>query len=131
MSHDRVLNIVSALSSYTQLPFHYKQFPLPYRYVWCIGRGLKPTPSAYISKKYLNFGQNFYVPNQFVLRGQKSWKHDFEITGDPKGPPGGSTFSLGFLRPQTCKATPFVKAQKQSKITNMAQNRDFSIPIDR
>ena len=22
----------------------------------------------------------------------KSWNHDFEITGDPKGPPRGSTF---------------------------------------
>ena len=26
------------------------------------------------------------------VQGQISWKHDFEITGDPKGPPSGSTF---------------------------------------
>ena len=26
------------------------------------------------------------------VQGQKSWKHYFEITGDPKGPPSGSTF---------------------------------------
>ena len=25
------------------------------------------------------------------VQGQKSCKHDFEITGDPKGPPSGST----------------------------------------
>ena len=30
------------------------------------------------------------------VKGQKSFKHDFEITGDPKGPPSGSTFSSGF-----------------------------------
>ena len=45
----------------------------------------------------------FYVPNKFSLgggefQGQKSWKHDFEITGDPKCPPGGSTFGR-VLRP--------------------------------
>ena len=26
------------------------------------------------------------------VQGLKSWKHYFEITGDPKGPPSGSTF---------------------------------------
>ena len=48
----------------------------------------------------------FYVPNKFSLgrgggefQGQKSWKHDFEITGDPKCPPGGSTFWSGFEAP--------------------------------
>ena len=30
------------------------------------------------------------------VQGQKSWKHDFEITGDPKGPPSRSTFWSGF-----------------------------------
>ena len=29
------------------------------------------------------------------VQGLKSWKHDFEITGDPKGP-SGSTFWSGF-----------------------------------
>ena len=72
---------------------------------------MKSTPSAYVSKKYLNFGQHF-CSKTICFGGQKSWKHDFEITGDPKGPPGGSTFKLGFLRPQTCKATSFVRAQK-------------------
>ena len=33
------------------------------------------------------------------FQGQKSWKHDFEITGDPKYPPGGSTFWPGFEAP--------------------------------
>ena len=33
------------------------------------------------------------------VQGQKSLKHDFEITGDPKGPPSGSTFWLGFKAP--------------------------------
>ena len=27
------------------------------------------------------------------------WKHDFEITGDPKGPPIGSTFVSSFEAP--------------------------------
>ena len=30
------------------------------------------------------------------VEGQKNWKHDFKITGDPKGPPSGSTFRSGF-----------------------------------
>ena len=29
------------------------------------------------------------------VQGQKSWKHNFEITGDPKGPPSGPTFCIG------------------------------------
>ena len=33
------------------------------------------------------------------VQGQKSWKHNFEITGEPKGPTGGSTFWLGFEIP--------------------------------
>ena len=35
------------------------------------------------------------------VQGQKSWKHDFEITGDPKGPTSGSTFWLGFEAPDS------------------------------
>ena len=33
------------------------------------------------------------------VQGLKSWKHDFEITGDPKGPPIGSTFWSSFEAP--------------------------------
>ena len=33
------------------------------------------------------------------VKGLKSWKHDFEITGDPKGPPIGSTFWSSFEAP--------------------------------
>ena len=35
--------------------------------------------------------------NEF--QGQKRWKHDFEMTGDPNGPPSGSTFWVGFEAP--------------------------------
>ena len=35
------------------------------------------------------------------VQGQKSWKHDFEITGDPKGPPSGSTFWSCFEAPDS------------------------------
>ena len=35
------------------------------------------------------------------VQGQKSWKHDFEITGDPKGPPTESTFWSGFEAPDS------------------------------
>ena len=49
------------------------------------------------------------------VQGQKSWKHDFEITGDPKGPPSGSTFGR-VLSPQTnrgtCGVTTFFSPQK-------------------
>ena len=31
-----------------------------------------------------------------VGAGQKNWKHDFEITGEPKGSPSGSNFWSGF-----------------------------------
>ena len=31
----------------------------------------------------------------------ESWKHDFEITGDPKGRPSGSTFWSGFEVPDS------------------------------
>ena len=34
------------------------------------------------------------------VQGQKSWKHNFEITSDPKVPPSGSTFWLGFEVPE-------------------------------
>ena len=35
------------------------------------------------------------------VQGQISWKYDFETTGDPKGPPSGSTFCFwwGFEAP--------------------------------
>ena len=35
------------------------------------------------------------------VQGQKSWKHDFEITGEPKGPPTGSNFWWGFEAPDS------------------------------
>ena len=35
------------------------------------------------------------------VQGQKSWKHDFEITGDPKGLPSGSTFWSGIEAPDS------------------------------
>ena len=40
-----------------------------------------------------------------TVQGQKSWKHDFEIKGDPKGPPNGSTH-MG-----TCGAAPLFRVQ--------------------
>ena len=52
-----------------------------------------------------------YISAPSTLRGQgggvqglKSWKHDFEITGGPKGPPSGSTFWSGFEGPDSNKA---------------------------
>ena len=36
-------------------------------------------------------------PNISLGKGLKSWKHDFEITGDPKGP----TFWSGFEGPDS------------------------------
>ena len=33
------------------------------------------------------------------VEGHKSWKHNFEIAGDSKGPTRGSTFWLGFEVP--------------------------------
>ena len=33
------------------------------------------------------------------VQGLKSWKHDFEITGDPKGPPIWTTFWSSFEAP--------------------------------
>ena len=35
------------------------------------------------------------------VQGQKSWKHDFEITDDPKGPRSGSTIWWGFEAPDS------------------------------
>ena len=35
------------------------------------------------------------------VQGQKRWNHDFEITGDPKGTPSGSTFWWGFKAPES------------------------------
>ena len=32
----------------------------------------------------------------------KSWRINFEIKGDPKDPPSGSTFWLGFEVPDPC-----------------------------
>ena len=46
------------------------------------------------------------------VQDQKSWKHDFEIAGDPKGSLSGSTFWFGFA--------PFLEP-KNSKIANKAQ----------
>ena len=45
------------------------------------------------------FQINFLWEGGGEFQGQKSWKHDFEITGDPKFPPGGSTFWSGFEAP--------------------------------
>ena len=53
------------------------------------------------------------------VQGLKSWKHDFEITVDPKGPPSGSTFWSGFEGPD-CGATPLFRVQKP-KMANKAQ----------
>ena len=79
---------------------------------------------GYFIKESINESDGFL--HQF--QGQKSWKHDFEITGDPKFPPGGSTFWSGFEAPVGQRP---LSGPKKSKITNKAQNRDFSIPIDR
>ena len=38
----------------------------------------------------------YYIKGGGGVQGQISWKHDFEITCDPKGPPSGSTFWWGF-----------------------------------
>ena len=48
------------------------------------------------------------------VQGQKIWKHDLEITGDPKVPPSGSTFWSGF------ETTPYL-GPKKSKMANKAQ----------
>ena len=52
------------------------------------------------------------------VQGQKSWKHDFEITGDPKGSPSESTVG------------PFY-APKKPKMANKAQNQNLLTLIDR
>ena len=54
---------------------------------------------AVINLKYLflAFLRVFISKQEF--QGQKSWKHDFEITSDPKGPPSGPTFWWGFEAP--------------------------------
>ena len=49
------------------------------------------------------------------VQGQKSWKHDFEITGDPKVPPSGSTFWSGFEAPDLV-ATPFENKNQKWQI---------------
>ena len=56
------------------------------------------------------------------LQGQKSCKHDFEIIGDPKVSPSGSTFWWGS---ETLFRT------KKSKMANKAQNQDLLKQIDR
>ena len=38
---------------------------------------------------------------EILIQGLKSWKHDFEIAGDPKGTPSGSTFWSGFEGPDS------------------------------
>ena len=59
---------------------------------------------------------------------KKSWKHNFEITGDPKGPPNGSIFWWGFEVPDPymgiCGATSFL-GPKKSKMAVKAQNQDY------
>ena len=71
--------------------------------------------------------------NYWGSQGPKSWKHDFEITGDPKVHPVGQLFG-GVLRPQThmgtCGAAPLFRAKK-SKMANKAQNRYLLTLIDR
>ena len=47
-----------------------------------------------------------YKSHNLTLKGgggprSESWKHDFEITGDPKGPPSRSTFWSGFEAPDS------------------------------
>ena len=53
-----------------------------------------------------------------AAKGLKSWKHDFEITGDPKVHQLGQLFGR-VLRPQThkgtCGVTPLFRAQKSIK----------------
>ena len=44
------------------------------------------------------------------LQGQKSWKHDFDITGDQKSPPCQVNFMVGFCDLKGPK--PFSRAQK-------------------
>ena len=46
------------------------------------------------------------------VQGQKSWKHNFEITSDPKGTPSEPTFWLDF------EATPFLRLRQDPKIEN-------------
>ena len=62
------------------------------------------------------------------VQGQKSWKYDFEITVDPKGPPSGSTFWLGFKVPDPLGSEwgYALFRPKKSKRANNAQNNNFS-----
>ena len=65
------------------------------------------------------------------IQGQKSCKLDFEITGDPKGPPSGPTFWSGFeVQTHELWGHAFL-GPKKSKMANNAQNRDKLTPIDR
>ena len=88
--------------------------------VYLLPNLLKVTFADQFSKRYLFIKQclNVPLPIDFIkgtcfkgvylsanllkgtcLRGGKgknSWKHDIEITGDPKGPSSGSTFWSGF-----------------------------------
>ena len=73
-------------------------------------------------KKALKTKSVFFSKHIFSLYS----KHDFEITGDPKGPPGGSTFWWCFEAPD-CGATPMFRA----KMSNKAQNQDLLTLIDR
>ena len=58
------------------------------------------------------------------VQGQISWKHDLDITGDPKGPPSGSTVWWGFgvLTKFPTKFGAFVP--------KMRQNRNSKIKAD-
>ena len=40
------------------------------------------------------------------VQGQISWKHNFEITGDPKDPPSGLTFWWSFEAPDSYLLSP-------------------------
>ena len=43
--------------------------------------------------------ESFDLGGGGVSQGQKIWNHDFEIIGDPKGPPSGSTLRSCFEAP--------------------------------
>ena len=73
------------------------------------------------------------------IQGQKLWEHNFEITGDLKGPLCGQTFWLGFEAPETrhlaagLAATPFFPPIRayQSKSETEQHKIDFLPEIDR
>ena len=56
------------------------------------------------------------------VQGQKSWKHNLEITGDPKGPPNW------VLRSHTHMGSPFLRLNRtqKSKMAIKDQNQNYS-----